>query len=253
MRGGRRARWAGIAVLAGLLTTGWSWRLAGAPPELGAGAATVEVGRSAPGAPGRVPPGELELRVSVARAEAVRLVMVTPPGAARRAARYDPDSQVWTARFFVDRATPPGRYDLRVDVVGRDGRTERVSLPYTIDAHAPLLSASLRQLRWDPAEFQVTVRGALVSAERTTTGTNVTLSATARHVEVRTPDGSLVTLDGKDDAGRAFDGRWTSRRPAEEVLKLRVVAVDRALGEHVADLAFKLPGVAPAQRLAAMR
>ncbi len=71
---------------------------------------------------------------------------------------------------------------------------------------------------------------------------------------MRTPDGQLVTLGAKDDDGRAFRGRWTARRPVEGALKLRFVAVDRALDEHVTDLSFAPPAVVrAADGLAAAR
>ncbi len=256
MEGRGRTRWVATVAFAGLVIGAWSWRLpaAGASADLGNRGDGVEVGESVDGAPGHVPPGELEMRVAVPRPETVSLVVATLPGGARRTARYDADTHAWTARFFVDRGTAPGRYAVRVDVVDGGGKRETVDLPYTIDAAAPLLSASVRQVRRDPTEFQIAVRGRQVSRVGTPTGADASLFATARHVEVRTPDGGLMTLSATDDDGRAFRGRWTSRRPAGEVLKLRVIAVDRALGEHVADLRFQLPGVVQAaQRLAALR
>jgi hypothetical protein len=258
MGGRRRARWVAMAVLSGLLIGGWSWRLAAA-------SASAEnenenendepsVEGSGQGSPGRVPPGELELRVSVARPETVGHVFATLPSGTPRTGLYDPDARVWIARFFVDRGTRPGRYDLRVDVVDMDGRTEHVSLPCTIDPRAPAVSATLRRLRRDTAEFQIAAHGILVSAERTASGTQASLFATARHVEVRTPDGQLVTLGAKDDGGRAFRGRWSAHRHVEGALKLRFVAVDRALDEHVTDLSFALPAVVrAADGLAAVR
>jgi hypothetical protein len=258
MDGRGRTRWVATVAFAGLVLGAWTWRLpaAGASVEMGGrgDGNGVEVGESVDGAPGHVPPGELEVRVAVSRPETVSLVAAILPGGARRTARYDADSHVWTARFFVDRGTAPGRYAVRVDVVDSGGKTETMDLPYTIDADAPLLSASLRQVRRDPAEFQIAVRGRQVSHVGTPTGADASLFATARHVEVRTPEGRLMTLSAPDDDGRAFRGGWTSRRPAGEVLRLRVIAVDRALGEHVADLTFPLPRVAlAAQRLASLR
>jgi hypothetical protein len=232
-----RARWVAMMVVPGLVIGGWSWRLGAASASAGSETEGPSVEGSTASAPGRVPPGELEVTVSVVRPETVRRVVATLPTGAPRIGRYDPDERAWIARFFVDSGTHPGRYDLQVDVVDTEGRTEHVSLPCTIDPRAPAVSATLRRLRWDPAEFRIAARGTRVATGRTTAGTEVSLFAAVRHVEARTPDGQLVSLDA-DGGGRVFRGLWAARGHVPGTLRLRFVAVDRALGEHVADLSF---------------
>ena len=94
--------------------------------------------------PGRVKPGDPEVRVSAQ--STVRAVTVALPfEASPRDAVRDPASGDWVLRFLVPSGLPDGSYEARVTLVHQGGRGEERSAPIRVDttpAAVAVLSAS---------------------------------------------------------------------------------------------------------------
>jgi hypothetical protein len=173
--------------------------------------------------PDHLQPGDPEVRVR-APADARSVVVVFPFGETKAAAFErddDGESGAWVARFLVDRHTPDGTYEILVRITRRDGSVEILKLPYVVDTQAPVVRVDVVRAGRG-YRLHVTQQGA----------------DDASRVEVRTPDGQVISLTHVrlED----FAGTWTPRRamaaPAPGS-RLHVVAVDRALNESQTDTA----------------
>jgi Ca-activated chloride channel family protein len=82
-----------------------------------------------------MPPGDPVLSVD-APVDARMVVAYFPFGLVKRL-QYDSIRKHWSARFLVPRDVPDGLYEIRVNVVRRDGVSEWKSVSYYIDSTAP--------------------------------------------------------------------------------------------------------------------
>jgi Vault protein inter-alpha-trypsin domain/von Willebrand factor type A domain len=171
--------------------------------------------------PDHLQPGDPEVRVR-APVDARSVVVVFPFGETKAAAFErddDGDSGAWVARFLVDRHTPDGTYEILVRITRRDGSVEILKLPYVVDTQAPVVRVDVVRAGRG-YRLHVTQQGA----------------DDASRVEVRTPDGQVISLTHVrlED----FAGTWTPGRAMAAPVpgsRLHVVAVDRALNESQTD------------------
>lgn len=91
-----------------------------------------------------IPPGDPVLSV-IAPEDARQVVAYFPFGLIKRMS-WDPIRGCWSARFLVPRDVEDGNYEIRVNIVHKDGHREWRTISYRIDATAPEFEA------WVPAE-----------------------------------------------------------------------------------------------------
>jgi hypothetical protein len=196
--------------------------------------------------PDHLQPGDPEVRIP-APADAQSVVVVFPFGETKTAV-FEGDAQggAWVVRFLVDRHTPDGTYEILVRVTHHDGRVQILKLPYVVDTKAPHLRVVVR--RTSGRTYQIGAQQELTEEEiaAQAPGLAGTLDEKRRHlaslltdakrVEVRTPDGQVLSLTHLRLG--EFVGRWTPSG-AQNVApgaRLHVVAVDRALNESEIDV-----------------
>jgi hypothetical protein len=201
-------------------------------------------GPSASVTPDHLQPGDPEVRVA-APADAQSVVAVFPFGETK-AASFEPDSRggAWVVRFLVDRHTPDGRYEILVRVTYADGRVELLYLPYVVDTRQPHLHVVVR--RRAGGAYTISASQELTADEIAAQGAGLpggiqeraralaTVLTDAKRVEVRTPDGQVLSLTHLRLG--EFTGVWTPGRAVAPGGTLRVIAVDRALNESVTEV-----------------
>jgi hypothetical protein len=201
-------------------------------------------GRTASVSPDHLQPGDPEVRIP-APADAQNVVVVFPFGETKSAV-YENDTHggSWVARFLVDAHTPDGTYEIVVRVTHHDGRVEIIKLPYVVDTQRPNLDVSIRAKA--NGSYEIKAKQRLTQAEIDAQAPNATGSidekrlryaavlTDAKRVEVRAPDGQLLTLTHLRLG--EFIGTWTPTAPVAAHAKLRLVAVDRALNERAIEV-----------------
>lgn len=201
-------------------------------------------GRTASVSPDHLQPGDPEVRIP-APADAQSVVVVFPFGETKSAA-FENDSHggTWVARFLVDAHTPDGTYEILVRITHKDGRVEILKLPYVVDTMQPNLDVTVRAK--GNGAYEIKAKQRLTQAEidaqaPSATGTldekrlrYAAVLTDAKRVEVRAPDGQLLTLTHLRLG--EFIGTWRPNGPLAPHAKLRLVAVDRALNERVIEV-----------------
>jgi hypothetical protein len=149
-----------------------------------------------------------------------------PRGAGQLPVRRDQARGVGPRSRRVDGAVPDrqghpdGQYTARVTVTHADGRVQLMSLPYTVDTHAPTVQLTAKRV----------ADGYQITAKQTDGGPN---RKDADKIEVVLPDGTILALTQR--AWGKFEGVWQT--PAlEQAVTLRVVVHDRALNQAAIDL-----------------
>ena len=209
-------------------------------------------GRTASISPDHLQPGDPEVRIP-APADAQSVVVVFPFGETKSAS-WENDAHAahggqsgtgwWVARFLVDAHTPDGTYEIVVRITHHDGRVEIMKLPYIVDTQRPNLDVTVRAKRNGSFEIRATQK--LTQAEIDAQMPNAvgtieekrlryaSVLTDAKRVEVRAPDGQLLTLTHLRLG--EFIGTWTPIGAVTPHGKLRLVAVDRALNERAIDV-----------------
>ncbi|HLK39002.1 MAG TPA: VIT and VWA domain-containing protein [Polyangiaceae bacterium] len=203
----------------------------------GAGGAPASV------SPDHIQPGDPEVRVD-APSDAQSVVVVFPFGDTK-VASFEPDERggAWVVRFLVDRRTPDGTYEIAVRITHRDGRVEIVKVPYVVDTQRPHLRVAVtpksgayeiratQELTPEEIAAQApSARGTLEERRRSF----ARVLTDAKRVEVRTPDGQVLSLTHVTLG--EFLGVWRPHAPLLPSDRLRVVAVDRALNESATEV-----------------
>jgi hypothetical protein len=168
--------------------------------------------------PDEIQPGDPEVKVP-APADAREVLVSFPFGETKRAV-WDPDLDAWMVRFLIDKDTPDGPYLARVTVTHADGRVQLMSLPYTVDTHAPAVQLTARRVA---GGYQITARQTDGDAGR----------KDADKIEVVLPDGTILALTQR--GWGKFEGVWQTA-PLDQPVTLRVVVHDRALNQATVDL-----------------
>lgn len=203
-------------------------------------------GRTASISPDHLQPGDPEVRIP-APADAQSVVVVFPFGETKMAA-WENDAHGgagwWVARFLVDAHTPDGTYEITVRITHHDGRVEIMKLPYIVDTQRPNLDVTVRAKQSGAYEIKATQK--LTQAEIDAQAPNAvgtldekrlryaSVLTDAKRVEVRAPDGQLLTLTHLRLG--EFVGTWRPLGPVAAHGKLRLVAVDRALNERAIEV-----------------
>ncbi|HEX3476735.1 MAG TPA: VIT and VWA domain-containing protein [Kofleriaceae bacterium] len=198
--------------------------------------------------PDEIQPGDPEVKVP-APADAREVLVSFPFGETKRAV-WDAELDAWMVRFLIDKDTPDGAYTARVTITHADGRVQLMSLPYTVDTHAPAVQLTARRVA---GGYQITARQTDGDAGR----------KDADKVEVVLPDGTILALTqhsrgkfltcrsvrpdplrGSPSASRPvcrfapeaeFEGVWQTAA-LDQPVTLRVVVHDRALNQATVDL-----------------
>jgi Vault protein inter-alpha-trypsin domain/von Willebrand factor type A domain len=200
--------------------------------------------------PDRIQPGDPEVRIP-APADA-RAVTVTFPFGETKVARYEPALGAWTVRFLIDQDTPDGMYQVYVRITHASGRVELLRLAYTVDTEAPAVAVTWRWAAGRSRTYLIEARQVAteVPLSPVTGATDASLTATivedARRVDVRLPDGEVLSL-GLTRPG-LFRGYWRPRRPLTAPVTLTVVATDRALNSRTAQVTLDPQPAATASR-----
>ena len=201
-------------------------------------------GRTASVSPDHLQPGDPEVRIP-APADAQSVVVVFPFGETKSAAfENDTHGGTWVARFLVDAHTPDGTYEIVVRITHKDGRVELLKLPYVVDTMQPNLDVSVRakgngayeikaKQRLTQAEIDAQAPAAAGTLEEKRLRYAAVLTD-AKRVEVRAPDGQMLTLTHVRLG--EFVGTWRPNGPVAAHAKLRLVAVDRALNERAIEV-----------------
>jgi hypothetical protein len=200
--------------------------------------------------PDRIQPGDPEVRIP-APADA-RAVTVTFPFGETKVARYEPELGAWTVRFLIDSDTPDGLYHVYVRITHADGRVELLRLAYTVDTEAPSVALTWRWAAGRSRTYLIEARQVTTEAPLSPVGGTpgapsvATIVEDARKVDVRLPDGQVLSL-GVTRPG-LFRGYWRPRRPLTAPVTLTVVAVDRALNSRTAHVTLDPQPAAAASR-----
>jgi len=181
-------------------------------------------GRTASVSPDHLQPGDPEVRIP-APADAQSVVVMFPFGETKNAI-FDDGS--WVARFLVDAHTPDGTYNITIRITHKDGRVEIMELPYVVDTKRPDLDVSIEAKR--DGSYIIRAKQKLDAEERD----KPQIYTDAKRVEVRAPDGQLLSLTHVRLG--EFVGTWRPTGPAPHGAKLRLVAVDRALNERALEV-----------------
>ena len=142
----------------------------------------------------------------------------------------------------IYRKTPDGTYEIVVRITHHDGGVEILRLPYTVDTPRPNLDVTVSarkggyeiraKQRLSEAKIEAQAPGLETIAERRERFASVLTDA--KRVEVRTPDGQVLSLTHVRLG--EFVGQWRPTGAWDHTTKLRVVAVDRALNENVIEV-----------------
>ena len=199
-------------------------QLAQQAPQVTGGDLDTLGARRASLSPDEIQPGDPEVKVP-APADAREVLVSFPFGETKRAV-WDPDLDAWMVRFLIDKDTPDGAYTARVTVTHADGRVQVMSLPYTVDTHAPAVQLTARRVA---GGYQITARQTDGDSGR----------KDADRIEVVLPDGAILALTQRG-WGR-FEGVWQTA-PLDQAVTLRVVVHDRALNQATVDLVIGAGG-----------
>jgi hypothetical protein len=199
--------------------------------------------------PDRIQPGDPEVRIP-APADA-RAVTVTFPFGETKVARYEPALGAWTVRFLIDQDTPDGVYTVHVRITHADGRVELLRLAYTVDTEAPSVAVTWRWAAGRSRTYLIEARQVATEVPLSPVGGGgadrvATIVEDARRVDVRLPDGEVLSL-GLTRPG-LFRGYWRPRRPLQAPVTLTVVATDRALNSRTAQVTLDPQPTAAASR-----
>jgi hypothetical protein len=168
--------------------------------------------------PDEIQPGDPEVKVP-APADAREVLVSFPFGETKRAV-WDSELDAWMVRFLIDKDTPDGPYTARVTITHADGRVQLMSLPYTVDTHAPTVQLTARRVA---DGYQITARQTDGDSRR----------KDADKIEVVLPDGTILALTQR--GWGKFEGVWQTA-PLDQPVTLRVVVHDRALNQATVDL-----------------
>jgi hypothetical protein len=200
--------------------------------------------------PDRIQPGDPEVRIPAP--PDARAVTVTFPFGETKVARYEPDLGAWTVRFLIDEDTPDGVYHVYVRITHADGHVELLRLAYTVDTEAPSVAVTWRWAAGRSRTYLIEARQVTSEAPLSPVGVSsgaprvATIVEDARRVDVRLPDGQVLSL-GLTRPG-LFRGYWRPRRPLEAPVTLTVVATDRALNSRTAQVTLDPQPTAAASR-----
>lgn len=184
--------------------------------------------RSASVSPDHLQPGDPEVRIP-APADAQSVVVVFPFGETKNAVFENDDrGGAWVARFLVDAHTPDGTYLISIRVTHAAGRVEIIELPYVVDTKQPDLSVTIEPKR--DGSYVIKAKQKLDTVEEK----KPRIYTDAKRVEVRAPDGQLLSLTHVRLG--EFVGTWRPNGPVMPGSKLRLVAVDRALNERALEV-----------------
>lgn len=199
--------------------------------------------------PDHLQPGDPEVRIDAP--SSARKVTVLFPFGETKEATWDSNVHAWTVRFLVDRDTPDGTYEVMVTIVHADGSIETQHLHYVVDTQHPEVDVTMRPARGRPGTFEIRASqvitereiNAAIPADRRT-GTLDEQRAKfkneledARKVDVRMPDGTVITLTAL--AIGEFRGYWTPSSPVTGPITLHVVAFDRARNQGEKDVVVR--------------
>jgi hypothetical protein len=193
-------------------------QLAQQAPQVTGGDLDTLGARRASLSPDEIQPGDPEVKVP-APADAREVLVSFPFGETKRAV-WDPELDAWMVRFLIDKDTPDGAYLARVTVTHADGHVQLMSLPYTVDTHAPAVQLTARR---GAGGYQITARQTDGDAGR----------KDADKIEVVLPDGTILALTQR--AWGKFEGVWQTAA-LDHAATLRVVVHDRALNQATVDL-----------------
>jgi hypothetical protein len=184
--------------------------------------------RTASVSPDHLQPGDPEVRIP-APADAQSVVVVFPFGETKNAVfENDEHGGAWVARFLVDAHTPDGTYLINIRITHKDGRVEIMELPYVVDTKRPDLDVTVEAKR--DGSYVIRAKQKLDAIE----SKMPMVYTDAKRVEVRAPDGQLLSLVHVQ-LGQ-FVGTWRPQGSVTPGAKLRVVAVDRALNERALEV-----------------
>ncbi|MCA9669382.1 MAG: hypothetical protein KC503_27490 [Myxococcales bacterium] len=222
-------------------------KLASAAPRVSGADLESLRGRRASMSPDHLQPGDPEIRIP-APADA-RSVVVFFPFGETKVARYERAHKAWTVRFLVDQNTPDGVHRVRVRIVHRDGRVELLSLNYVVDTKAPVvyLRALPRRDRQGRRYYVIVASQIVTRAEltrellrhRTITGTRkqyAELVKDIKHVDVRLPDGNVLSLRARRRG--VLVGVYRPATPLAGPVTLTFVVVDQAYNRRIVTRRF---------------
>jgi Ca-activated chloride channel family protein len=203
-------------------------------PETAANGGETEETVRASLSPARSLPGDPEIRIP-APSDAQAVTVVLPFGESL-SARWEPELNLWTARFLVPRDAAEGLYPVRIIISHPDGRQERLRLWYTVDASAPLVEVDLEGELRPGAEILVRARQVITHADLEQLGLppgrqlppdrQALILSDARRVQLAPPTGDVVDLQLRGPG--QWEGTWRIPDDAEEELELLVVVADLA-------------------------
>jgi Ca-activated chloride channel homolog len=169
--------------------------------------------------PARVKPGDPAIRIRAPRD--ARAVTVIFPFGVTKAARFEPDQEIWSVRFLIPRGTPDGSYAVTIVVTAAAGQQQRYRVHYTVDTAAPLVKLAWEGPLTPGATVKLTARQIvterdLKQAPNYRPGRRAArlrrlyaaVMRDARQVLVRTPDGQMIRLVQRTRGG-AWAGAWT--------------------------------------------
>ncbi len=146
--------------------------------------------------------------------------MIFPFGVTK-AARFEPDQDLWSVRFLIPRGTPDGSYAVTIVVTAAAGQQQRYRVHYTVDTAAPLVKLAWEGPLTPGATVKFTARQIvterdLKQAPNYRPGRRAArlrrlyaaVMRDARQVLVRTPDGQMIRLVQRRRGG-AWAGAWT--------------------------------------------
>jgi hypothetical protein len=140
----------------------------------------------------------------------------------------DEHGGAWVARFLVDAHTPDGTYLISIRITHKDGRVEILELPYVVDTKQPDLAVTIEPKR--DGSYLINAKQKLDAVEKT----KPQIYMDAKRVEVRAPDGQLLSLTHVRLG--EFVGTWRPHGAVTPGSKVRLVAVDRALNERALEV-----------------
>ncbi len=179
--------------------------------------------------PARALPGDPEIRIRAPR-DSLAVTVVLPFGETISAS-YEPDIDMWSARFLIPRDADEGSYPVIVLITHADGHLERLDLGYTVDATAPLVDLSIEGEPRRGADVAIRARQVITPADLAQTGRRhidperVVLLSDANRIEL-VWNGRVVSLE------TAAPGVWEARvhiaENAPSVIELAVHVIDMA-------------------------
>jgi Vault protein inter-alpha-trypsin domain/von Willebrand factor type A domain len=172
----------------------------------------------------RIQPGDPEIFVDAP--EDAEEVLVVLANGETKVASYDPEAKAgrgaWMVRFLVDRDTPEGSYEAQAFILYRDDHREVRTVHYTVDTTEPVLAVSVVAAAGKPGTLEIRVSQKAPKAE-----------VDMRRVEVRTPEGTTLTLHAI--RWGEFRALWKPKsKPHGQTL--HVVGFDQALNHTILDV-----------------